>query len=397
VSRLLLALVFAAALVAPCSAAAQVGEGARAFARYGCASCHQDVGAPVSAGRSCVGCHQRVVAAPRSAFGRQPRVEHYVHAPDLRRVTRRLRERYLVRFLQDPHDVRPRMEETMPRLPVTEADARAIVAFLREGAGELAVPRGPAPDMANVARGRDVFRRAGCAACHEVGNLDLGVRLPPEALAGLARPAIEAPNLRFVRDRMDPDVALAWIRDPRSVDPESQMPAPELGAEDARAVRDFLFLASAGAPATPPPTPTRESLAPLGRIVRYADVRVLFQRSCIHCHAHADARAASAFGFAPSSLDLSSAEGVRAGVLLPDGTRRSILTPDGSGVPPLLSRLLRRHEEAVRDVTAPGRDPLGPVARAVPVEPPGMPLGLPPLSIDDLRTIATWIAAGARD
>ncbi len=365
--------------------------------RYGCASCHAVEGVRASQGASCVGCHQRVVSAPRSGLGRAPRVEHYLHVPELGYVTRRLREDYLVQFLQDPHDVRPRLPETMPRLPVSEADARLIVGFLRRRAGTVSVPSSPAPDRSHLARGREVFERSGCPVCHEIGNLDFGVNLPPIALRGMGRPAYEAPNLRFARDRMQPDVALAWILDPRSIDPTTQMPHPELSREDAIAVRDFIFLTELGRPVSPPRAPSAADVRPVNRTVRFGEVRRIFERSCIHCHAHSNGTANSAFGFAPSSLDLSSAAGVRAGALLADGTRRSIIQPDASGVPPLVLRLLRRHAESARDLNEPRRDALDPIARDAPREPVGMPLGLPPVPTDDIRTIATWIVQGARD
>lgn len=395
-SRLLM-LACAFVVLDPAGALADDEQGREAFERYGCASCHEVEGVVIARGQSCVGCHRRVVDARRSGLGRAPRVEHYVDVPDLRGATRRLRAEYLVGYLQDPHDVRPRLEETMPRLPVTAEDARLIVAFLRSSAGEVDVPASPPPALANVRRGEEVFIAAGCAVCHEFGNRDLGFELPPEALPGLARPALEAPNLRFVRDRMTPDMALAWLLDPAGVDPDTQMPNPGLSPEDALALRDFLHLGDVGEAAPRPARPSVESLAPLPRRVRYADVRPIFQSSCVHCHAHSDGRAASAFGFEPSSLDLSSAAGVRAGVLHADGRRRSILEPDAAGLSPLMARLLRRHEEAGRDFVAPRADPMLPPLGGRAGLAPGMPLGLPPLGRDSLRLVAGWIAAGAPD
>ncbi len=376
-----------ACVLASAPAAAQ--DARAALRRYGCASCHAVEGVRVSRGQSCTGCHQAIVERQQGR-GRAPSVRHYVHAPDLG-VAGRLREDYLVSFLQDPHDARPRLEETMPRLPVTEADAQLLARWIRRDAPRVA--RGPAPSRANAEAGRAVFVRVGCATCHELGNQDFGVRVPPEALMGLGRAAFEAPNLRHVRDRLEPDVALAWIEDPRAVRPDTQMPPTNLSRADAILVRDYLWFADPGAPA---PRPAANlDLTPLSRPVAFAEMRRIFDRSCIHCHAHTDGRSASALGFEPSSLDLSSLEGVRAGVLLPDGTRRSILEPDASGVAPLLSRLMRRHEEAARDLTAPRADPLAPIARPRPDEPVGMPLGLPPIDPADVRLVATWIAQGA--
>jgi len=362
-----------------------------ALRRYGCVSCHEVPGERVSRGQSCTGCHQTLVERQRRR-GRAPTVEHYVHAPDLRVAGARLREDYLVSFLRDPHDARPRMEEPMPRLPVTEADARLLARWIRRDAPR--VPTSPSPQRSNAAAGRAVFARSGCPVCHELGNVDFDVDLPPEVFMRLGRPADEAPNLRFVRDRLDPDVALAWIEDPRGVSPHTQMPDTHLSHADAILVRDFLWFADPGAPAPRPAA--RVDLTPLARQVRFRDVRRVFAQSCIHCHAHTDGRSASALGFEPSSLDLSSLEGVRAGVRHPDGTTRSILEPDDSGVSPLLQRLLRRHEEAARDVAAPRQDALGPVERAAPTESVGMPLGLPPVDPADIRLLATWIAQGAQ-
>ncbi len=383
------------ALASATPAAAQ--DGRAAVERYGCASCHVVPGVRVSRRQSCVGCHERVVGAQRSGLGRAPRVEHYLHVPDLRHVTRRLREDYLVSYLQNPHDVRPRMEETMPRLPVTEADARLIVGFLRARAGEVEVPRSPAPSRSNVAAGRASFERAGCMTCHELGNLDFGVHLPPVALRRIGDAAFEAPNLRFVRDRMTPDVALAWIRDPRRLDPNTEMPHPQLSDEESLLIRDFLFLVEPGRPVSAPRTVNASALEPLGRPVRYAEVRRLFDRSCIHCHAHTDGQANATFGFAPSSLDLSSPDGVRAGVTLPDGTHRSVITPDDSGLPPLVWRLMRRHEEAARDVNGVLADPLAPAMAPPSDAPPGMPLGLPPLASEEIRLLYAWALQGAPD
>ncbi|MGF1468617.1 MAG: hypothetical protein ACFCGT_21035, partial [Sandaracinaceae bacterium] len=379
------------------AAPARAQDGRAALARYGCANCHQLPGRPTLGRGSCGGCHREVLGRRRSGLGRAPHVEHYVHAPDLRNIARRLRPAYLVRFLQDPHDVRPRLEETMPRLPVTPEDARAIVAFLRASAGPVDVPRAPAPLEANVTPGRAAFRRAGCPGCHDLGNLDFGVHLPPAAFRGLRQQAYEAPNLRFVRDRLEPDVALAWIRDPRTIDPNTQMPHPSLTRQDAVAIRDFLFLTDLGDPVRPPPAPRFGAIRALPREVRFAEVRRIFNRSCIHCHAHTTGSAsASALGFEATALDLSTAAGVRRGTVLPDGSTRSVLAPDASGVPPLVGRLLRRHEEAARDLRLPREDTLEPVVRPAPSANVGMPLGLPPVPMRDLRVLVTWIQQGAR-
>jgi hypothetical protein len=63
----------------------------------------------------------------------------------------------------------------------------------------------------------------------------------------------------------------------------------------------------------------------------------------------------------------------------------------------LIARLLSRHAEASRDVVAPMRDPLTPALRDRADDASvGMPLGLPPLRVSQIRVLYTWIGQGAR-
>jgi len=86
------------ALGAPASAQDLVGEGRRAFMRNGCHGCHTvgTMGTPM--------------------------------ATDLTRVGAKYRPEYLRRWLRDPSYLRPSAH--MPTLELTEADIRALAAFL---------------------------------------------------------------------------------------------------------------------------------------------------------------------------------------------------------------------------------------------------------------------------
>ena len=390
-------------------ARAQDLDGRALFTRFGCPSCHGLPGVTIAAGSDCVGCHQRVVARGQSGLGRAPTVSHYLETPSLTHVTRRLRRDYLIDYLQDPHDIRPRLEETMPRFDIGPAEADAIVDFLDslssrtptaravtgaattsvDGAMDGAMERG------RVAAGRSVFLRV-CASCHVFGNQIAPEPLAVTAVAAMGPLVSLAPNLRFVRDRMTPVTALAWIENPADIDPGARMPRLGLSHADATAVRDFLFLGDLGAPSPRTVPLASEDIALLSRNVRFREVRQILGRSCIHCHAHGNGSGA-AFGFSAGALDLSSYEGIRAGVRGPDGDRRSILDGVDGGPAPLLARLLRRHTEAVRDVVGVGADALLPPHRAASDDQAvGMPLGLPPLPQRDLSIIASWIAQGSR-
>jgi mono/diheme cytochrome c family protein len=86
------------ALGAPASAQDQVEEGRRAFMRNGCHGCHTvgTMGTPM--------------------------------ATDLTHVGAKYRPEYLRRWLRDPSYLRPSAH--MPTLELTEADIRALAAFL---------------------------------------------------------------------------------------------------------------------------------------------------------------------------------------------------------------------------------------------------------------------------
>jgi hypothetical protein len=142
-------------------------------------------------------------------------------------------------------------------------------------------------------------------------------------------------------------------------------------------------------------------VALLDRPVRWDEVKdEVFGRICVHCHMNPETNGgdggpghSGGLGFAGKRLDLETLEGVKRGVVV-NGTRVSVLRPGPDGTAPLLAALLRRHVEASRDTRGPYVDvPMGsgpdPAA-------PGMPLGLPPLDLDRLRLVKTWIAQGAR-
>ncbi|MBI2898333.1 MAG: c-type cytochrome [Deltaproteobacteria bacterium] len=385
-------------LLAPGDATADDEDAGRAaIERYGCARCHLVPGFEPDPRTGCVACHRSLQNRPRSGLGRAPVATHFVQVPDLTGAARRLRPDALAAAIRDPYDARPHLEESMPRLPVSAAEAEAIADYLGARTARLE-PAAPPPSGSRVERGRAVFATAGCTSCHVFGNVDFGTGATADFYRSMRRQALLAPNLRFVRDRMDPAVALAWIVDPTSVDPTTRMPRPAISYEDAMAVRDFLYLGELGAAAAPQPALGAGDLPLLDRVVRFDEVRSIFSRSCVHCHAKTTGTGTTAaLGFEGVALDLSTRDGVLAGAIRSDGTRRSVVeAPTGGGLAPLIQRLVRRHAEAPRDVVPVYRDSLGPVRReARDPEPVGMPLGLPPVPAEDIRVIATWIAQGA--
>ncbi len=342
-----------------------------------CAMCHAlpDV-APPPRTANCVSCHQwvRAVSANPAARAKaltffpkweryERNVKTYFAVPDLSVGFARLDPAWIRTYLRDPYDLRPAMPETMVRVGLSSERIDAIAAWA--GTFTVVVPATPTPAAANVAEGESIFRQRGCEACHTFGERALGPGVP------------SAPDLRHARDRMGDDMLVAWIENPASIAPLTTMPAMGLTHAQAIAVRDYLVLAEPGGKQPPAPATVVASSAPVG----WDDVESrVFGKICIHCHmdpVQNEGRAgpgnAGGFGWAATGLELQNYESVR--------------DHEAS----ILSALERRRHEAARDFVGPGEVP---VAMVVP-EKPGMPLGLPPISDEDIALIKGWYARGA--
>ena len=348
-----------------------------AFEAGDCARCH-DLPArePLDRTESCVGCHAWIIkvsqhpearAAAMQVFPKWERYEKntrsYLTMPDLAAGMARLDPAWMRGWLADPHDVRPSLPETMPRFALDTAQLDALQALF--ASHTATVPVSPAPTAARAQRGEALFTERGCVGCHAFGGRHVLAALP------------SAPDLQHTRARMKPDMVAAWIRDPQAVAPTAQMPALSLVEDDILALRDYLLLADPKAPPAPPLGPPPK---PLERPVAWAEVEErVFGRICVHCHmdpAQNEGRAGpgndGGFGFPATGIELQTVDGV---VAVADRIAES---------------LLRRRIEAHRDIVGVGHSPASLERPAK----PGMPLGLPPLSDDDISLVLGWIAQG---
>ncbi len=389
---LLLAGLASAVGAAPASPAAVAGEiggaepGAQALVAAGCTLCHVGSGLPVAARvDACSGCHLWIrdmnanPAAREKALALFPKwaryeqnLRSYYAVPSLDAAAARLDPAWVVRYLADPHDLRPGMPETMPRFRLDPATVSAIEDWF--AARTAPATPGPEVDPARAEAGRALFEARGCLACHS-----FGARYPNGA-----DPA--APDLVVVRDRMSADRARAWIQDPRAVSAAATMPALGLTTEEATAVRDFLYTTDRSTRTAGPEDVVRFLAAgsvtgPAPADPRWADVEErVFGRICVHCHmdpAQNDGRRgpgnAGGFGWPATGIELQTWEGV-------------VANEDA-----IVAALDRRVVEGRRDCLEPG---VAASSLPVPVK-PGMPLGLPPLAEDDLAMVKRWFAAGA--
>jgi cytochrome c2 len=356
------------------------GRGRELVERFECARCHEvpDVVAPPLT-KQCVGCHAAIAdggfEAPKALLAEwRGRLHSLPAAPSLTVARQLLRPSWIQDFLLSPHDLRPNLAATMPRLAISPAEAADVAAFLA-GPPTSALP----PFEGDVEHGRQLFDDKGCSACHAFSGAGHG---PPSAVGSLA--VVLAPDLRWTRERLRPDRLVAWIENPRAVVADARMPHTPLKRSEAEALAAFV----AQAPLGPAPTlPTVTRLPVLERPVGYEEVREqVFHKVCWHCHSQPDfARGdggpgmSGGFGFPPLQLDFSTYDAIQGGYVNHAGEPVSLFKPTGpERLPVLLSVLLSRQREE----------------RGGRGDHRGMPLGLPALSAQDVQLVESWIAQG---
>lgn len=357
--------------------------------RLECARCHQGLGeeARVARDKSCVDCHREIgagsfKAAPDLLASWKPRVMHLRFTPSLSGVGRLLKASWVERYLTRPFPLRPALAMRMPRLSLDERDARAIASYLAELGSRESIGDPVAPRAGAIERGRALFSDKGCARCHVFTGS--GTTAPREIDPGKAlEDRALAPDLRFARDRLERDRVAPYLMDPQRIKPGAAMPKPDLTEDEARDLAAFVLDAPLAPDPPKPPMPPR--LPVLERPVGYDEVATkVLHKICWHCHAQPDfargdggAGNTGGFGFAPRGLDLSSYEAIAAGYLDDHGERTSLFSARDGG-PILVEALLARHREE--------RGEIGAVR--------GMPLGLPPLSAEDIQLVESWLAQG---
>jgi cytochrome c2 len=347
------------------------------FVKLECTRCHEIPGiADAPRDKHCVRCHQQIhdgtFDAPAEHFPRwRSRIVSLRWAPSLAGADR-LRRDYIRDFLLSPHDVRPGLIAEMPRLPLTRDDATRIAAHLSpDEDGKL---------DGDPVKGEALYRGLACARCHRFTGAsvdDAALHASGRAQGKLDQWAL-APDLRRARDRVRPAQLAAWIAKPRGA-------MPDLGISTANARDLAAFIARTPLAAMSSPQPVTR-LPLLDRPVLWAEVEAkVFRNVCWHCHAVPDyARGdggpgnSGGFGYAPRGLDVSSYAGISSGALDDTGNPRSVFAPLPDGTPRIIAALLARYAEEQGGV--------GPVT--------GMPLGLPPLPLDEIQLVDSWIAQG---
>jgi mono/diheme cytochrome c family protein len=157
--------------------------------------------------KGCIGCH--TVAGQGGKIG-----------PALDDVGLRRTPEWMMQHFRDPQSVTP--GSVMPRFGFTEAESRALTDFLvhlRDQQVALSIPALMAP----VDRGREVFRKYGCAGCHG-----------PEGKGGVPNPNAKTaqlvPPVNFVADSYTkPELKKLIVTGRRVIDAlDPKRPAPPL-------------------------------------------------------------------------------------------------------------------------------------------------------------------------
>ena len=356
-----------------------------------CNRCHEGTGvAPPPPNKQCVQCHADIVsgkfkATPALLAKWKPVVSELTDAPSLTATAKRLRRGWVSAYLSKPHDLRPGLSPSMPRLALSQAQIDDLSAYL--------VPEDPntltdtAQTRGDVEAGRRVLEGKGCMTCHAMTGVDGLVASPVPVHVNaeeLLRGKRLAPDLRHTRSRQTRAQTASWLADPKGVKPDSAMPKIPLTDTELRDVVAFLHDRELAAPAAANPV---ARLPLLSRKVTFAEVdKKVFHRTCWHCHSEPDYAIgdggpgnSGGFGFRPRGLNLSDYGGIAAGFLDDKGERASIFAPGLDGVPRLVTALLARHAEEAGADTGPVR---------------GMPLGYAPVALEDIQLVDSWVAQG---
>jgi mono/diheme cytochrome c family protein len=393
-----------------------IKAGSAVIEKHQCTRCHAIEGEKDwPRDMSCRGCHEWIMETkgdPEAIKERKKKfkqwdkylrnITHYTDVPDLSKLGSRVNASFIESYLAAPFDLRPVMEESMIRNQLTEEERKILARYFAAKGGapdpkttkQMALP--PKKD-ALVTEGEDLFREKGCASCHLFANKDFGAQVDAAFLADMKPFSALAPDLRFAKEKVRPDVLLDWIVDPKSVDPDTKMPVQGVSRDEAEAIAQFLWYGDPGAWMSEAPATKKAK----GRKVTYAILeREIFKKICEHCHMDEGsydngAGNGGGMGYQGRGLSLESFASFKKGSKQEDGTYASILRPGKSGRPILIERLERRKEENKRDMVKPFAQLGDQTKISFPSEGPGMPLGLPALTEEQLQMIQSWIDAGA--
>jgi cytochrome c2 len=112
----------------------------------------------------------------------------------------------------------------------------AVLASACGGMNEADAREAAALTGGDPSRGPDLMRKYGCQSCHTIPGVVGANGLVGPPLAGIASRSYIGGVLPNAPDNM-----LAWIRDPKRVDPQTAMPNVGVTPSDARHIAAYLY------------------------------------------------------------------------------------------------------------------------------------------------------------
>jgi mono/diheme cytochrome c family protein len=211
-------------------------------------------------------------------------IEGYEHlpkaGPSLQRVAAKLSPEWMVDWIENPKDFRPRTR--MPHFFLTRDESIDITAYLLSSSlddSRAWLDRRPEPEGASassvalVGEGKKLTESLGCLGCHGFES---------EAFASQVAIGMDTgPNLARVAEKADARWLYHWISDPPSYSDSSRMPRLRLSDDEASAITAYLLtLREEDPPAADPELRLRlarkESIDNGARLIR--------RYGCFGCH-----------------------------------------------------------------------------------------------------------------
>lgn len=167
----------------------QLNQGRALLARYGCVQCH--------------------TIKLADGFVMQPTQD----APSLSHVADKTTREWIFAWLKDPQAYA--VSATMPNFKLKDEDIRDISAFLVANSTPLAGDTAPAiaQKATDPTAGASLYGESFCASCHAVQNA-----------AGNIVGGNIGPELTRIGNKAKPEWLRAWVRNPRTYDPKTEMP-----------------------------------------------------------------------------------------------------------------------------------------------------------------------------
>ena len=178
------------------------GEFGALARRYRCLSCHTIRGSG----------HVTATGAPLSTVA-------------LDRIGSQLTRAHLEHFIARPYGVRVGLQERMPHLNVLPEEARTLAQYLSTVMVDDALEKAVPTDPATVARGKELFERHGCIACHIAGE----------------KGGYVGPELNGSGARLKPGWAVAWLLEPERWKPGTLEPDRGLTRPEAEALAAYVL------------------------------------------------------------------------------------------------------------------------------------------------------------